>query len=402
MSLTAGNFPKTDYSDYPNRPTFTMLTGIGLVGLSTLGAFNAAAYLGSFLLPDDLLLYPIQSLRRNYHYITNGIKPAKSWIGTFSTLAGYLLGALFAYSLIASTPMIALLFGALVNAMGCNFMTLIGCHVIGISIANMLNKPAYLGSLGAILFASFLPITLPIALDIYGISILTGGFIASYLNKHLIRGIFYLRNGHANADGYYYNFDINNDEPSKLDTQQADKLGVDAELVKNLRQSLLKTIAMTRQQTSLLGKLIGADKACTGELKNILHLLMTANSADDKEKLTLLLALTVNYLAATYTNIPAHEADMLRHYKQDVTVPNAKDASAETTYQDTSIGLALIKHCRVFNPFPSEKINTVGAHETYHRHGVFSAMAKCAKADPKFTKANLAEDSRVLYQALTK
>jgi hypothetical protein len=391
-------FPKTDQSFYVNRPFISNIIGLGLISLATLRwlPLGLATKLGCGLLLDDILIYPIQQIRKYIHNIRGDVKLVKSWIGVFSTLIGYMFGALFAHALLIHLPITTFVVAALSHALGINFITLAAIEISGIFIANMLRRPAYEGVVAALLLLPFLPsITLSATADFYALMSLSFGFLTCYAVKQLMRLISKIRYGHTNADGYYYNLDLNvDDAPTELDYAQAARLDVDPQLITELRHSLLISIDYSRQQTPAIWRFLGADKACTAELKNILHLLMTTTAAD-KNRLITLLGITSRVDNALYDQtLP--ETHRLRKYQQHTNIPTER--AKIHTFVDSSRGLARIKHARVF-----KKAAPVTSLANYHRHGFFSAEHKNFHADSiNLSGCNLKAHVDQLFQAIAR
>lgn len=372
-------FPHTRSNYYPNRPKLSFISGLSLIGLSYSGALSYAAYFGSSIITDDLLLYSIQRLRKYIHNISRGLKPLKSWVELFSTLSGYLLGGLAAHHLLASIPLIKFFFTTIISAMHCNFMVLVATQSLGIMLANMMHRPAYEGVIGALFVSALIPIVLPIAVDIYGLSILIGGFMGSYFSKVTMRTLYKWCYGHPGIDVYR---DVNDDEdPVEIDEQVSDVLNVDPKLVQRVRLSILTTITHVRQQTSTIGKLIGADKACVQSLKSVLEVLLTVKDERDKRKLCFLLSLTLDVNKATNTGLTEYESHYLRKKEHRFERRDPEDGNKLKPYLDSSYGLAVVKMTKVFNPFASCKPNQLEANVSLHRHGWFSSIAKSALAN---------------------
>lgn len=380
---------------YPFRPFFTLAIGVSALSIGWAGIvpMGLAVWMGTSVITDDLALYPAFRINGFRNNLSVDIKQYKSKIGMAITLAGYIAGAIAASYILANAAWMAF-FTNLIIAMECHITVLAICQILGAMTAHYFDRPALMGMFIGAVVAPYLPIVIPMAVDIYGLSILTGGFLATYLGKQVMRGLYYFKYGHSNADGYHFAHEENEME---VDQQRAEFFGVDKAVFTNLRVSLLKVIRGTNANTSYLGKVIGSGKACTDELKNILFLLMRAEDKSDKQALSALLVYTMIGTGVLSSDTDKRCYKELSEYNQIQMNTHSSQLTAQG-HQDSGVAVALLKQNKAFEfskLSPEERHTELMA---FHKVGVQSCLARC---DFQAEKEGDSSEFKDASQALT-
>lgn len=289
---------------YPRRPLFTLLLAgvIAVTGYFSVMPLALAVWLGTNVMADDLIIYPLLRFLGFKRSIHNGQKVAKSLMGIGFTILGYAVGALIGYFVLLNIPMVTQVVTMMVNSfdwltsfLNCSMALWALGSVVGASLARYFNFPTLIGVFLGSLVALFIPVTIPIPVDIIIVTALFFGFAFNYLSKQAIRLGYWLAYGHTNADGYLYaHKDVigcENQKPTQLDKTQADALGFKDKpsLIVRVRDHLDTVLETIKKSTNFLNSLTGSRQDISDSFKDLRHLLYTAKDDSAKAQLAELL-----------------------------------------------------------------------------------------------------------------
>jgi len=273
-------FPTTKYKRfwYPTRPVFTLALGIFLASLGYLGILPMAwaLWAAAAFAFDDLPLTPIMAMFTAVNNVMEGRKTVKAIVMITAITLAVLVGGYLGYAVFAHNPMIVKRVMDYIAETSCSPLLISLGAILGGGAAHYTHKVSpFIGFILGITIASFLPIPIPIVVEITYLSVAASAFVASIVTKQSLRAYYYLRHGHSNADGY---------EITKTPVQQqqfiqdqSQKFGVSVHDFTGLSNHCREKITSIKQNASYLQEFGGSRTPVTNSYKDIYHGLLRSN-----------------------------------------------------------------------------------------------------------------------------
>jgi hypothetical protein len=275
---------------YPIRPIFSLILGLTIMGLAwtPLLPFAVAVFIGTMILSDDLIMFPLLGLLRAKSNFLAGRKELKSLLKVVYTIAGYVLGAALAYFVLLNIPAVMAVVTMISAGVGCGIAVYMAAAFIGSLFFHYLNLPPILGVFLGLGVAGFIPPLLSVNVDVIAATSLTCGFVFSFLVKQGVRLANKIACSHTNADGYQF-MHKNDEETLAKDAKLAKLFNVEKNKVTDLRNILMEIIKTIKKEDSLYQDIMGFRQMKTSSFKDILHVLLTAKNSEDIKNLKKLL-----------------------------------------------------------------------------------------------------------------
>ncbi len=270
-------FPTIKYKRfwYPTRPLFTLGLGLFLASLGWMGILplSWALWAAAAFALDDLPMTPIMAVMTASNNLFHGRKTLKARVIISTITIALIIGASLGFLVFAQMP--ALVAGVT------QYIALTSCSPILISIgailggytAHITHKMNPILGMGlGITLMSFVPINIPLIVEIVFISSASFAFITSIAAKQALRFYFKYQYGHSNADGY--NQARSPEEQQIFIEGQANKFSVDKQAFENLTQFCQNRISTIKHTGLIWAELMNGRTSISNSYKDIYHGLM--------------------------------------------------------------------------------------------------------------------------------
>ena len=277
-------FPTDRYKRfwYPTRPFFTLglgffLAGLGLVGLLPM---SLALWLAGAFAFDDLPLTPIMSMIGAINNLTHGRKKLKSATMIIIVSLAIIAGGLIGFSILSQSSFFLTLIVGFIAATNCSPILISFGAITGGLLAHFTNRISpSTGIMIGVFIMSFLPIPVPLIVDLVFVCAAGTAFIASIITKQILRAYSKFRYGITNADGYEMNRLAT--EQQVFIEEQAKKFSVTSEQFITLITLCREKIQIIKIKATFFEAYIGTQQPVTNSFKDIYHGLMNPSCTVD-------------------------------------------------------------------------------------------------------------------------
>ncbi|MCR9192659.1 MAG: hypothetical protein NXI01_08380 [Gammaproteobacteria bacterium] len=300
LETISRQFPTTKYKRfwYPTRPVLTLALGIFLASLGYFGILPMAwaLWAAAAFAFDDLPLTPIMAMFTAVNNLMEGRKMVKAIAMIMAITLAVLVGGYLGYAVFAHNPMIVKGVTDYIAETSCSPLLISLGAILGGGAAHYTRKVSpFVGFMLGILIASFLPIPVPLVVEITYLSVAVLAFVASVVTKQVLRAYYYLSYGHSNADGY--EVAKASEQQKRFIQEQSRNFGVSEDIFLGITEYCREEITKIKQGASYLQEFAGNRTPVTNSYKNICYGLMKPNPSPEEVEATKQLIACSNQLS---------------------------------------------------------------------------------------------------------